>query len=36
MRSAARIEGVMVRGHWYTQAQLQTRPKALAASFMKP
>lgn len=36
VRNAARLEGVMVRGRWYTKAELHSRLEALAASFTKP
>ena len=33
VRNSARIDGVMVRGCWYTRAELNTRLEALATSF---
>jgi imidazolonepropionase-like amidohydrolase len=35
VRNAARIEGVMVRGRWFTQAELRERLEKQAASYAK-
>jgi hypothetical protein len=35
VRNTLRLEGVMVRGRWFTETELHGRLEALAASYAK-